>query len=175
MLGRNELVRDADGRVVAKDTGEREELPTQLVVRAVGYRGLPTSGLPFDERSATIPHVDGRVAGSRNEYVVGWIKRGPTGVIGTNKKDSQETVDTLLADLSAAELADFDEDHAHRLAEWLVERQPKVVTDDHWRLIDDARTHDRRGDRTAAGEADQRRRPAPDRARLTTKRARTTP
>lgn len=140
VFGRNELVRDADGRVVAKDTGEREELPTQLVVRAVGYRGLPTSGLPFDERSATIPHVDGRVAGSRNEYVAGWIKRGPTGVIGTNKKDSQETVDTLLADLSAAELADFDEDHAHRLATWFVERQPKVVTDDHWRLID---THER--------------------------------
>ena len=136
VFGRNELVRDADGRVVAKDTGEREELPTQLVVRAVGYRGLPTSGLPFDERSATIPHVDGRVAGSRNEYVAGWIKRGPTGVIGTNKKDSQETVDTLLADLGAAELADFDEDHAHRLATWFVERQPKVVTDDHWRLID---------------------------------------
>lgn len=136
VLGRNELVRDADGRVVAKDTGEREELPTQLVVRAVGYRGLPTSGLPFDERSATIPHVDGRVTGSRNEYVAGWIKRGPTGVIGTNKKDSQETVDTLLADLSVAELADFDDDHAHRLAEWFVERQPKVVTDDHWRLID---------------------------------------
>ncbi|WP_137146763.1 FAD-dependent oxidoreductase [Mycolicibacterium sp. CR10] len=140
VFGRNELVRDADGRVVAKDTGEREELPTQLVVRAVGYRGLPTSGLPFDERSATIPHVDGRVAGSRNEYVAGWIKRGPTGVIGTNKKDSQETVDTLLADLGAAELADFDEDHAHRLATWFVERQPKVVTDDHWRLID---THER--------------------------------
>ena len=103
VLGRNELVTDESGRVSAKDTGEREELPVQLVVRSVGYRGMPTPGLPFDDKSATIPNTDGRVEGSRNEYVVGWIKRGPTGVIGTNKKDSQDTVDTLLADLAGAE------------------------------------------------------------------------
>lgn len=136
VLGRNELVEE-NGRIVAKDTGEREEVPAQLVVRAVGYRGVPTPGLPFDERSGTIPHTGGRVEGSRNEYVVGWIKRGPTGVIGSNKSDSQETVDTLIADLSGAQLADFDENHSTRLAEWLVERQPMVVTDDHWRLIDE--------------------------------------
>jgi len=101
VLGRNELVTDANGRVSANDTGEREELPVQLVVRSVGYRGVPTPGLPFDEKTATIPNSGGRVDGSRNEYVVGWIKRGPTGVIGTNKKDSQDTVDTLLADLAS--------------------------------------------------------------------------
>ena len=77
-------------------------MPAQLVVRAVGYRGVPTPGLPFDEKNGTIPHTGGRVDGSRNEYVVGWIKRGPTGVIGSNKSDSQETVDTLVADLSGA-------------------------------------------------------------------------
>ncbi|MGE0783448.1 FAD-dependent oxidoreductase [Mycolicibacterium sp.] len=137
VLGRNELVTGADGRVSAKDTGDREELPVQLVVRAVGYRGLPTPGLPFDDRAGTIPHVDGRVAGSRNEYVVGWIKRGPTGVIGTNKKDSQDTVDTLLRDLNTAELADFDEAHLDSMARWLVERQPRLVTTEHWKLIDD--------------------------------------
>nr|WP_090345391.1 FAD-dependent oxidoreductase [Mycolicibacterium malmesburyense]CRL77694.1 NADPH-dependent glutamate synthase subunit beta-like oxidoreductase [Mycolicibacterium malmesburyense] len=136
VLGRNELVEE-NGRIVAKDTGEREEVPAQLVVRAVGYRGVPTPGLPFDERSGTIPHAHGRVEGSRNEYVVGWIKRGPTGVIGSNKSDSQETVDTLIADLAGAQLPDFGEDHSRRLAEWLVERQPKVITDDHWRLIDE--------------------------------------
>lgn len=136
VLGRNELVEE-NGRIVAKDTGEREEVPAQLVVRAVGYRGVPTPGLPFDERSGTIPHAHGRVEGSRNEYVVGWIKRGPTGVIGSNKSDSQETVDTLIADLAGAQLPDFGEEHSRRLAEWLVERQPKVVTDDHWRLIDE--------------------------------------
>lgn len=146
VLGRNELVTDDNGRVSAKDTGEREELPVQLVVRSVGYRGVPTPGLPFDEKTATIPNSGGRVEGSRNEYVVGWIKRGPTGVIGTNKKDSQDTVDTLLADLSSADdgLADFPDDHADRLADWLASRQPKLVTSAHWDLID---AHER-----AAGE-----------------------
>ena len=147
VLGRNELVTDESGRVSAKDTGEREELPVQLVVRSVGYRGLPTPGLPFDDRSATIPNTGGRVRGSRNEYVVGWIKRGPTGVIGTNKKDSQDTVDTLIDDLTGAEedkLADFPEDHADKLAGWLASRQPKLVTSAHWEIID---RHER-----AAGE-----------------------
>ena len=146
VLGRNELVADENGRVSPKDTGEREELPVQLVVRSVGYRGVPTPGLPFDEKSATIPNTDGRIDGSRNEYVVGWIKRGPTGVIGTNKKDSQETVDTLLADLAGAksEMSDFGADHGDELADWLAERQPKLVTSEHWDLIDQ---HER-----AAGE-----------------------
>lgn len=79
---------------------------------------------------------------------MGWIKRGPTGVIGTNKKDSQDTVDTLLADLANAGpdgLADFPDDHADRLADWLASRQPKLVTTAHWELID---AHER-----AAGEA----------------------
>jgi ferredoxin--NADP+ reductase len=136
VLGRNELV-DDNGRIVAKDTGEREEVPAQLVVRAVGYKGVPTPGLPFDERSGTIPHTDGKIDGSRNEYVVGWIKRGPTGVIGSNKSDSQETVDTLLADLSGAELADIGADHSEKLVEWLLSRQPKLITDDHWKLINE--------------------------------------
>jgi ferredoxin/flavodoxin---NADP+ reductase len=133
VLGRNELVADEDGRVVAKDTGTREVLPAQLVVRAVGYRGVPTPGLPFDERTGTIPHTDGRIDGSRNEYVVGWIKRGPTGVIGSNKSDSQHTVDTLVADLTDA---GFDEDYADELLQWLLSRQPNLVTDEHWQLID---------------------------------------
>lgn len=146
VLGRNELVTDENGWVSAKDTGEREELPVQLVVRSVGYRGVPTPGLPFDEKTATIPNTAGRVEGSRNEYVVGWIKRGPTGVIGTNKKDSQDTVDTLLADLERARagLADFPDDHADQLADWLASRQPKLVTSAHWEIID---RHER-----AAGE-----------------------
>jgi ferredoxin/flavodoxin---NADP+ reductase len=147
VLGRNELITDQSGRVAAKDTGEREELPVQLVVRSVGYRGMPTRGLPFDDKSAIIPNTNGRVEGSRNEYVVGWIKRGPTGVIGTNKKDSQDTVDTLVADLTGTkedELADFPEDHADKLVDWLASRQPKLVTSAHWEIID---RHER-----AAGE-----------------------
>jgi ferredoxin/flavodoxin---NADP+ reductase len=145
VLGRNELVSDENGRVAAKDSGEREALAVQLVVRSVGYRGLPTPGLPFDEKTATIPNTGGRVEGSRNEYVVGWIKRGPTGVIGTNKKDSQDTVDTLINDLAdATGLADFPDTHADELADWLASRQPKLVTSAHWEIID---RHER-----AAGE-----------------------
>jgi ferredoxin--NADP+ reductase len=136
VLGRNELV-DEGGRIVAKDTGAREELPAQLVVRAVGYRGIETPGLPFDDRSGTIPHTDGRVEGSANEYVVGWIKRGPSGVIGSNKKDSADTVATLLADLDGRDLGDVGDDHGETLVAWLLSRQPKLVTDDHWKLIDE--------------------------------------
>ncbi|MGY4711780.1 FAD-dependent oxidoreductase [Mycolicibacterium sp. CBM1] len=136
VLGRNELVSDESGRVVAKDTGERETLPVQLVVRAVGYRGVPVPGLPFDESSGTIPHSAGRVAGRAKEYVVGWIKRGPSGIIGTNKKDSQDTVDTLLADLQEAQLPDLAPDYPDELVRWLVDHQPLLVTDDHWQLID---------------------------------------
>ncbi|AQA01266.1 NADP oxidoreductase [Mycobacterium sp. MS1601] len=139
VLGRNELVSDG-GRITAKDTGDREELPAQLVVRAVGYRGVATPGLPFDDSSATIPHEDGRVSGRANEYVVGWIKRGPSGVIGSNKKDSQDTVDTLLDDLAGRELISRPTDYSDQLVTWLLSRQPKLVTDDHWQLID---THER--------------------------------
>lgn len=139
VLGTNELVTDESGWVSAKDTGERDELPVQLVVRSVGYRGMPTAGLPFDDKRGVIPNTDGRIEGSRNEYVVGWIKRGPTGVIGTNKKDSQDTVDTLIADLTSptgqAGRADFPGDHADKLADWLTESQPKVITSAHWDVI----------------------------------------
>jgi ferredoxin--NADP+ reductase len=137
VLGRNELVSDDNGRIVAKDTGTLEELPAQLVVRAVGYRGVPTPGLPFDDKTGTIPHTGGRVDGSRNSYVVGWIKRGPSGVIGSNKKDSQDTVDTLIDDLRSAELPDVSAGRPEELVQWLLSRQPRLVTDDHWKLIDE--------------------------------------
>ncbi len=136
VLGRNQLVTDSDGRMVAKDTGVREELPVQLVVRSVGYRGVPVEGLAFDEKTGTIPNANGRIEGSRNEYVVGWIKRGPSGVIGTNKKCSQDTVDTVLGDLAAAELVDRPGDYGDELAKWLESRQPELVTSAHWQAID---------------------------------------
>src|ERR1700727_1935036 len=107
VLGHNELVTDDSGRVTAKDTGEREEVPVQLVVRSVGYRGVPTPGLPFDAKSGTIPHSGGRIDGSRNEYVVGWSKRGPPRLVGRKKNETQDTLDCLSADLTGgdAELA----------------------------------------------------------------------
>ncbi len=143
VLGHNELFTDEHGRVVARDTGRRETLPTQLVVRAVGYRGVAIPGLPFDRGAGTIPHVAGRITGRERDYVVGWIKRGPSGVIGTNKKDSQDTVDTLVSDLGTRQPGGGD-DRAGALAAWLAERQPRLVTDAHWQVID---AHER-----AAGE-----------------------
>jgi ferredoxin--NADP+ reductase len=79
------------------------ELPAQFVLRSIGYRGRPLVGLPFDESSGTIPNVAGRVVGPAGSmpgvYVTGWIKRGPTGVIGTNRRDAAETVEALVQDL----------------------------------------------------------------------------
>lgn len=95
---------DGQGRVVG--TGTYEDIDARLVLRSVGYRGVPLPGLPFDPALGTVPHRAGRVlragAPSLGEYVAGWIKRGPTGVIGTNRSCAKETVDALLAD--AAEL-----------------------------------------------------------------------
>jgi ferredoxin--NADP+ reductase len=86
-------------------TGEFETLDTQLVLRSVGYQSVPLDGVPFDSRSYTVPNAGGRVLSESGEplpgeYVAGWLKRGPTGVIGTNKADAAETVQALLADLA---------------------------------------------------------------------------
>jgi ferredoxin--NADP+ reductase len=69
-----------------------------MLLRAVGYRGAPIAGLPFDEASGTVPHENGRVTGMPGTYVVGWIKRGPSGGIGANRTCAAETVGTLLTD-----------------------------------------------------------------------------
>ncbi|MFE4962580.1 FAD-dependent oxidoreductase [Streptomyces sp. NPDC056660] len=85
-----------------RGTGRYETVDAQLVLRSVGYRGVPLAGLPFDPGTGTVPHAAGRVlhgpAGAPGDYVAGWIKRGPTGVIGTNRPDAKETVTSLLAD-----------------------------------------------------------------------------
>ncbi|MGW8380622.1 FAD-dependent oxidoreductase [Streptomyces sp. ODS28] len=101
-LARTELRTDEDGGVRAVSTGDTETLETGLVLRAVGYRARPVPGLPFDEPSGTVPHERGRV--EPGVYVAGWIKRGPTGFIGTNKTCSQETVTALLDDFTSGAL-----------------------------------------------------------------------
>jgi ferredoxin/flavodoxin---NADP+ reductase len=90
---------------VLEGTGEFETLDAQLVLRSVGYQSVPLPGVPFDDRTHTVPNVDGRVLSASGEplpgeYVAGWLKRGPTGVIGTNKADAAQTVQALLADLA---------------------------------------------------------------------------
>lgn len=91
-----------DGRGGVTGTGRYEDIPAQLVLRSVGYRGVPLEGLPFDPATCTVPHLAGRVlregAVAPGEYVAGWIKRGPTGVIGTNRPCAKETVTSLLDD-----------------------------------------------------------------------------
>ena len=103
---RNELVADESGRIRAVPTDEREVIPCGIVLRSVGYRGTAISGVPFDEERATIRNDQGRVLDDGGVpipglYCAGWIKRGPSGVIGTNKKDATETVELLLADAAA--------------------------------------------------------------------------
>jgi len=90
---------------VFEGTGEFETLDAQMVLRSVGYQSVPLPGVPFDERTHTVPNASGRVLSGAGEplpgeYVAGWLKRGPTGVIGTNKADAAETVQALLADLA---------------------------------------------------------------------------
>jgi NADPH-dependent glutamate synthase beta subunit-like oxidoreductase len=131
---------DGDGR--AMGTGELEVLPADLVVRSVGYRGIPLPGLPVDERSGTVPNDTGRVLRegqvSPGEYVAGWIKRGPSGVVGTNKHDARETVAALLADAADGRLrasGPLDD-----LVAELVARGAEPVLLDDWRAIDAAET-----------------------------------
>ncbi|MER5914456.1 FAD-dependent oxidoreductase [Streptomyces sp. NPDC001982] len=103
-----------DGRGGVTGTGEFEDVAAQLVLRSVGYRGVPPAGLPFDAASGTVPNMAGRVlrdgVASPGEYVSGWIKRGPTGVIGTNRPCAKETVTSLLEDAPALVRADVPED-----------------------------------------------------------------
>ncbi len=94
---------DENGRLTG--TGQFETISAQLVLRSVGYQSVPLPGVPFDDRAHIVPNADGRVLGDDGwplprEYVAGWLKRGPTGVIGTNKSDATQTVRALLADLA---------------------------------------------------------------------------
>jgi ferredoxin--NADP+ reductase len=131
---RNELVEDG-GRLVARPTGELEVIPAGLVLRSVGYQGVALPGVPFDEQAGTIPNVDGRVTGANRVYVAGWIKRGPSGVIGTNKKDATETVERLLEDASGGLLA---APAPRDLAELLEEKSADFVDYRGWQVIDAA-------------------------------------
>ncbi|NMN99358.1 FAD-dependent oxidoreductase [Antrihabitans stalactiti] len=134
---RNELV---DGSAVATD--QTETIDTGLVIRSVGYRGVAIEGLPFDDRRGVVPNENGRVideAGVPVEgvFVSGWIKRGPRGVIGTNKTDADETVDLILQDFQAMKLEKPAHDR-NALKQLLDERQADLIDRTGWRKIDQA-------------------------------------
>ncbi len=129
---RNDLVEE-DGRIVARPTGETETIECGLVLRSVGYKGVPLPGVPFDEKRHVIPNEGGRVTGAERTYCAGWIKRGPSGVIGTNKKDATETVELLLEDARAGKLA---APNGSDLASLLSEKGAEFVEYDGWQAID---------------------------------------
>jgi ferredoxin--NADP+ reductase len=138
----NRLVEREDGRVGVEPTGEEEVIECGLVLRSIGYRGQPLPGVPFDEARGLIRNEGGRVTSEEGpcpgEYVVGWIKRGPSGVIGTNKKDATDTVARVLEDAEQGRLnqpADgMGEPEA--IASWLDEQVPDHVTWSGWEAID---------------------------------------
>ncbi|MEP6811800.1 MAG: NADP oxidoreductase, partial [Actinomycetota bacterium] len=131
-LVRNRLEADASGALRAVPTGETETLECGIVFRSVGYRGVALPGVPFDESRGTIANENGRVA--PGVYAAGWIKRGPSGVIGTNKKDAAETVELLLEDLRDAPRKDRP---AEELDQLLVERGARPVIYGGWTAIDE--------------------------------------
>ena len=138
VLEKNELVGEAFN-VKARGTGELEEIPCGLVLRSVGYRGEPLPDVPFDAERGVFPNDRGRIEGgpeSPGLYAVGWIKRGPSGVIGTNKPDSIETVETLIGDLE--KLSPCGNPDTDSLLKELEARGVRVVSYDDWSRIDGA-------------------------------------
>ncbi len=139
----NRLEPDGCGGVKAVETGDPETVPVGLVFRSVGYRGVPVPGLPFDLRSGVIPNSGGRVLAAPGAtqtipgvYVVGWIKRGPSGVIGTNKPDAQESVGLLLQDLRDGKLPAPDAPCRKSVHQLLDRRGVNVVSYEDWRRLD---------------------------------------
>jgi ferredoxin--NADP+ reductase len=138
---KNRLVQTADGSVRAEATDESEILDVGLVFRSVGYRGVPLPEVPFNESWGTIANDMGRIVAEGNQpipglYTAGWIKRGPTGVIGTNKVDAQETVNCMVEDLQNGLISDPEAASIDSAAELVRERQPDFINYDDWSLID---------------------------------------
>jgi len=140
-IAHNELTISPRGRLEATPTGLVENLDCGLVLRAVGYRGEPVQGIPFDKTRAVIPNHEGRVVDPTDGtpvtgvYTTGWIKRGPSGVIGTNKKCAAETVSALLSDHEAGRLTSPEHDTAS-LESLISQRQPRALGHSDWQTID---------------------------------------
>lgn len=141
-LVRNQLVATETGSLQAKPTGQVETLPVGLVFRSVGYRGVPLPGVPFNEAWGVILNEKGRVLDldakqpRRGEYTAGWIKRGATGVIGTNKPDAAETVAAMLEDAAAGRVLDPPEPGAVAAERLVRSRQPQVMSYADWKRLD---------------------------------------
>lgn len=142
-LRHNRLEATASGTMQAVGTEHYEEIAVDLVFRAIGYRGIQVPGVPFEPRKGTVPNQKGRVIDPQTgqpivgEYVVGWAKRGPSGVIGTNRKDAVETVNQMLADVAnLAPISDVDAEPAAALA-YIQAQQPQYVSFEDWLILDE--------------------------------------
>ena len=139
-IAHNRLEPDGRGTVRAVATDEREVIGCGVVFRSVGYRGIAIPGVPFDERAGTVPNAEGRVLDEHGAplpglYCAGWIKRGPTGVIGTNKKDATETAERLLEDARAGRLPERSDGSIDEL---LAGEGIEAVSYSGWESIDAA-------------------------------------
>jgi ferredoxin--NADP+ reductase len=141
-IERNKLVQSDDGSLRPKGTGQFETLECGMILRSVGYKGVPLPGVPFNEATGTIPNVAGRVSSQRDgsivpgEYVVGWAKRGPSGVIGTNKPDAVATVQAMIEDLPELRPAPGNGD----IESLLRERGVAYVSYEDWKRLDSHET-----------------------------------
>ncbi len=142
-LVKNELYKTESGTLRPRATDKFEEMPIDLVFRSVGYRGVPVPGVPFNDRWGVIMNQEGRVIEAESgvqvigEYTAGWIKRGPSGVIGTNKADAVETVVHMLEDLQAGKILHPAHPEADAAEAFIAEKQPRFVTYDDWLKIDE--------------------------------------
>lgn len=142
VVERNRLVAGAGGRLRPRGTGETETLPATAVIRAIGYRSVPLPGVPFDEDAGLIPNRDGRVVDPASgeplgrEYVVGWAKRGPSGLIGTNKPDAADTVARMLEDVPALPAGEAEARRPEAIERLLAERGVDWIDFEDWLRLD---------------------------------------
>ena len=141
-IEKNALVADENGALKAKGTGVFEQLEAGMILRSVGYKGVPLVGVPFDESTNTIANVAGRVVRDNTgepvsgEYVVGWIKRGPSGIIGTNKPDAAATVAAMIEDLADLSGISDDQRDPQIVAALVKQRKPDVIGWPEWQVLD---------------------------------------
>ena len=143
-LVHNELYATEAGTLRPKATDQYEDLPVGLVFRSIGYRGVPLPDVPFNENWGVILNESGRVIDPDTEsplvghYTAGWIKRGPTGVIGTNKPDAVETVKMMLEDLSSGKTLNPGTPEKDAAEQLVNERKPEYFSYEDWKLLDEA-------------------------------------
>ena len=141
-LVKTKLVATDSGTLRAQPTGEYETIPIGLVFRSIGYLGLPLPNVPFHKKWGVINNQEGRVVEVESGqpvlglYTAGWIKRGPTGVIGTNKPDAAETVERMMADLAAGRTLQPTNPSPEAIANLIAERQPYAISYADWLQLD---------------------------------------